>query len=320
MGCGALAGRDLVRAMTSPLFISVIIPTRNRGPLLTDTLTSLRAVDYPADQFEIIVVDDGSSDGTADRVRPFLDDQPPRVRYLRQEPLGLNAARNHGICEARGDIIVFTDDDVELPPGWLRAYAAAVAAHPAAGAYGGPVIPRLEGDGYPRTCGHCGTLEELEAYDRGPTDAEAPWVIGANMAMPRASFTQVGRFNENIPCWSGDETEWLIRLCRAGQKIQYVAAARLWHRRPTAVVRRMIVKRKYLKSKGGVWYMRETNRRLPRPGKALRELLRWGWHVVRCRCFIGSVRVAINCGLLVGWVQWILLQRPNPLADGHERS
>lgn len=295
---------------------SIIIPSRNHDSLLVDTLTSVRTQQISPDAFEIIVVDDGSTDETPERVAPFLDGKLPLVRYVRQKPLGLNAARNHGLREATGDFIVFTDDDVEVPPNWLATYEEAIAKFPDAGALGGPVIPRLEGDApRPRLCGGCGTLEEMEAYDRGDKDIEIPWVIGANFGFPRKTLETVGFFNENIPCWQGDETEWLIRLRRAGGTIIYIARAGLIHRRPTDVVQRMIVTRKYYKAKGGVWYARETGGKLPRPMKALLEMARWKFHHWRARCFLGAVRAAVHRGVFVGWLQWILLKRGNPCRD-----
>jgi len=290
--------------------ISVLIPSRNHASLLSETVSSVRAQQFPADAYEIVIVDDGSTDDTKERVAPFLDGKPPFVRYVRQEPLGLNAARNHGLREARADFIVLTDDDVEVPANWLATYEAAAQKFPDAGAFGGPVHPRLEGDTpLPKTCGGCGTLEEMETYDRGEADTEVPWVIGANFGFPRKTIETVGEFNESIPCWQGDETEWLIRLRRAGHHIIYVARAGLVHRRPAYVVRRMIVMRKYNKAKGGVWYARETGGKVPSPLKALREMLRWKLHQWRAHCFLGSVRAAVNRGAFVGWFQWIVLRR-----------
>jgi glycosyltransferase involved in cell wall biosynthesis len=293
--------------------ISVLIPSRNHAALLVQTVASIRAQQFPPDAFEIVIVDDGCTDETQERVAPFLDGKLPLVRYVRQQPRGLNAARNHGLREARADFFVLTDDDVEVPPHWLATYEKAARQFPEAGAFGGPVHPRLEGNSpLPKTCGRCGTLEQLETFDRGATDTEVPWVIGANFAFPRTTLQTIGTFNETIPCWQGDETEWLLRLRRAGLGIVYVAAAGLVHRRPADVVAPMILRRKYYKAKGGVWYARETGGKLPSPFKALRQMLRWKLHQWRAQCFLGSVRATVNRGLLVGWLQWIVLRRRAP--------
>lgn len=277
--------------------------------MLSETIASVRAQQFPPDAFEIIVVDDGSTDGTQERVAPFLDNKPPRVSYVRQNPLGLNAGRNHGLRVAKADFIVFTDDDVEVPPNWLATYEEAIGKFPTAGAFGGPVIPRLEGVApRPKICGGCGTLEDMEAFERGDKDIEIHRVIGANFGFPRRVLEKVGTFNEKIPCWQGDETEWFLRLRRCGFHIIYVARARLWHRRSTADVCRMLSQRKYNKSKSGVWYARETGGKIPNPVKALREMVRWQFHRVRAHCFLGSVHAAVHRGAFVGWVKWVLLR------------
>lgn len=89
---------------------SVVIPTYNRGAVIMDTLDSVFAQTRPVD--EVIVVDDGSTDDTADRLAPVMD----RITYLRQDNAGVSAARNTGIRAATGDWICFLDsDDVWLP-------------------------------------------------------------------------------------------------------------------------------------------------------------------------------------------------------------
>lgn len=101
-------------------FVSVIIPTYNRKDSLLRTLESLARQTYPADRFEVIVVDDGGSDGTeevAQRLFPFA------LRYIRQENQGDAIARNCGAQAARGDVLQFLDDDIVAEPEFLAAMA-----------------------------------------------------------------------------------------------------------------------------------------------------------------------------------------------------
>ncbi len=102
--------------MRAPMF-SVVIPTHNRKHLLRRCLRAVLAQDYP--HYEVIVVDDGSTDGTGEMVlREF-----PSVRYIRQEvSRGPAAARNRGIEAASGEIIAFTDDDCLVPESWLHSH------------------------------------------------------------------------------------------------------------------------------------------------------------------------------------------------------
>src|SRR5438034_6680027 len=125
--------------------LCVAVPTRNRAALLRDCLASLVNQNFPADRYEIIVVDDGSTDGTAAVVRQFQAvKQSPTVRYVLPEGRGLNAARNAGLQAARGDPIAFVDDDIEAPPSWLRAVVDGVDRHPEAHCLGGAIRLRLE--------------------------------------------------------------------------------------------------------------------------------------------------------------------------------
>lgn len=92
--------------------ISVVIPTHNRAPILAHTLSALLEQTYPASQVEIIVVDDGSTDDTADRVRTIQAQALGRLRYLQQPACGAAAARNYGLRAARAELILLLDDDI----------------------------------------------------------------------------------------------------------------------------------------------------------------------------------------------------------------
>lgn len=101
-------------------FVSVIIPTYNRKESLLRTLDSLARQTYPADRFEVIVVDDGGSDGTEEVAQQSF---PYDLRYIRQENQGDAAARNYGALAARGDVLQFLDDDIVMRPDFLTTVA-----------------------------------------------------------------------------------------------------------------------------------------------------------------------------------------------------
>ena len=97
--------------------VSVIIPTYNRKDSLLRTLESLARQTYPAERFEVIVVDDGGTDGTESITE---QDFPFTLRYLRQENQGATAARNCGALQSSGEFLVFVDDDIRLQPETLK--------------------------------------------------------------------------------------------------------------------------------------------------------------------------------------------------------
>jgi glycosyltransferase involved in cell wall biosynthesis len=100
-------------------FVSVIVPTYNRASLLKRLLESLREQTYPADKFEVLVVDDGSTDETPQVMEEFARSAPFAVRYFRQPRKGPAAARNLGIQQSRGEIVAFVDSDVTVAKDWL---------------------------------------------------------------------------------------------------------------------------------------------------------------------------------------------------------
>jgi len=105
----------------SQILVSVILPTCNRAGLLQRCLRSLTAQDFPQDHFEIIIVDDGSTDGTREDVKKIMQGiDRPVIRYIYQSRGGPGAARNAGIRDAHGDILAFTEDDVVVEKDWLR--------------------------------------------------------------------------------------------------------------------------------------------------------------------------------------------------------
>jgi glycosyltransferase involved in cell wall biosynthesis len=98
--------------------VSVVISTYNRWDSLKETIKSLSLQDYPEDRYEIIVVDDGSTDGTEKKIHSFSSGG---LRYLRHpERMGQSRARNLGIKEARGEIVIFVDSDIIAPPHFIQ--------------------------------------------------------------------------------------------------------------------------------------------------------------------------------------------------------
>src|SRR3989338_8732025 len=104
--------------------ITVIIPTYNRKDILRRCLNALARQSYPAKNYEIIIVDDGSTDGTEDLVKPFLNNYICPLRYFKQENRGPAAARNLGIKNATGNIVLFMGDDIIAQSNFLEEHMA----------------------------------------------------------------------------------------------------------------------------------------------------------------------------------------------------
>ena len=124
---------------------SVIVPTLNRASALRRSLASFVLQAFPADQYEIIVVDNGSTDKTEDTVRSCAEKYPfHRIRHIFEPEPGLLSGRHRGAFEANGELFVFVDDDIEATDHWLAAIVAAFDNDENAQFVCGPSLPKYE--------------------------------------------------------------------------------------------------------------------------------------------------------------------------------
>jgi Glycosyl transferase family 2 len=204
--------------------VCVAVPTRNRATYLDVALRSIvpQAAERGA---EVLVVDDASTDATAEVAR-----RHGVRRVAHDRPLGLNAARTTALEQTDADLVCFVDDDVEVRPGWLSALVDGAARHPDADCFTGPIRARFDGF-TPRFCGREGP--PVTSLDLGPRDTVAPHAWGANMTVRRRAIERAGPFDASLGLY-GDEQEWQDRLHAAGGHIVYLAAAALDHRRAGA--------------------------------------------------------------------------------------
>ncbi len=215
------------------LAASVAICTANRCARLAETLqTLLPLVDSRSG--EVVVVDNGSSDDTPRLLAEIAARHPATVRAVREERPGLSAARNRAVREARGDLLLFLDDDALPAPGWLEAYVAAFRGTRVAAA-GGPVEPIFDG-ALPDWL-DSRFLPYLSAWDRGSRVAPLSYnelPRGTNMGFRRSAFTVYGEFLEQLgrrgeSLRSCEEIEFCLRLQRGGEEILYLPEARVRH-------------------------------------------------------------------------------------------
>lgn len=205
--------------MSSTPLLSIIVPVRNGADSIGSCLTSLAAADYPADRREIVVVDNGSTDRTAEIVRGFP------VRYVTApERRGAPAARNVGIRAAQGEILAFTDADCVVTKGWLRAIARAFE-RPDVGAVAGEILPyppRTPAERYASRVRHLSPQRYLAR-------PRLPFAVFANLAFRREVFDRIGLLDEKL--FQGDSTDFCTRFLRGtGSKLEYVPQAVVFHR------------------------------------------------------------------------------------------
>jgi glycosyltransferase involved in cell wall biosynthesis len=202
---------------------SVIICSRNRIHSLLDTLDSLLAMDLPAGtDWELIVVDNASTDNTADMVRAWGSRTHAPVVVLEEPRPGKAYALNLGLSVAKGQLLLFTDDDAVIDRMWFRAIEAAFTAS-GADCVGGRVVPLWLG---PRPAWlNDSWLNVLAMLDLGPEprDLATELLYGVNYAFRREVFAQLGTFNTKL-CARGagtEDTELIDRLRDAGGRLHY---------------------------------------------------------------------------------------------------
>lgn len=231
--------------------VSVIVCTYNRCDSLKPTLRSLSKQSFPTEDYEIIVVDNNSTDNTKELVSSLMT-SVPNLRYASERKQGANHARNRGIKEAGGNILAFTDDDVSADKDWIKELCAAFNEYPDASAVAGRAIPIFEG-GRPswlsdRLLPYYGDTQfgSKMRYLKFP---EFPF--GLNMAFRRKCLQKVGFFNPKLGridtrLLSHDEKETFYLMDRLQLKTLYTPHAVIRHMIPRARTRkRWLISRSY---------------------------------------------------------------------------
>jgi glycosyltransferase involved in cell wall biosynthesis len=186
----------------APLF-PVVIPTLNEGSMLSMTVDNIVSVtDYP--NFEVIVIDDGSTDGSCDA----YGEATPQVRVVRSERIGIPRARNLGAEHARGAYVLFIDAHCTVSPNWLRRFADALA--PSDVALIGPTFTRLH-EPEPRGCGNVWINHRLESAWLEPLATDRPYEVpitpGGCQAFRAKTFAVLGGFETGFTRWGYQDEE-----------------------------------------------------------------------------------------------------------------
>jgi GT2 family glycosyltransferase len=198
-----------------------VVCTHNGERTIRDCLDGLCRLEYP--DYEVVVVDDGSSDATADIARGY------GYRVISTENRGLSSARNTGWKAATGEIVAYLDDDAYPDPHWLTYLASSFEQTSYVG-MGGPNLPPV-GDGLVAEC--------VANAPGGPvhvllTDTEAEHIPGCNTAFRRWALTAIGGFDPQFRA-AGDDVDVCWRLQERGWKIGFNPAAMVWHHRRNSV-------------------------------------------------------------------------------------
>jgi glycosyltransferase involved in cell wall biosynthesis len=204
----------------SQIEVSVIIPTFNRKESLKKTLESLFNQTYPKDNYEILVCDDKSTDGTENMVKELMKEAPCEFRYFKSKSMykGPGAARNVGVENARGEIIGFTDDDCVASPTWIE-----------------QAVPYFETGGIvaiqgcvPAQVYKANKLEKIFKIKTGLTHTmDTGRYITANMFYRRKAIIEAGCFDPEL--MRGQDTDLAYRVKRKGYEIPFCENVIVYH-------------------------------------------------------------------------------------------
>ncbi len=195
---------------------SVIIPTHNRKQILNKSLKSLNKQSYPVQKYEIIVIDDGSTDNTGNMVKNL--NLKPQIKYKYYRQKGPATARNRGIKMSNGEIIIFIDDDIIVNSDFIKNHIQIQKSNEKIIGHG-PVI-------------HTKNLKNPEQEEKKITDFSNAYFATGNASIKKKYLLKAGLFNENFDKYGWEDLEMGKRLKKLNLKKVDISEARGYHYKP----------------------------------------------------------------------------------------
>ena len=230
---------------------SIIVCTYNRDKYLYGALQCIAENGYPTDAYEIVLVNNMSTDNTESECLRFQNDYPTvDFRYFVETQQGLSFARNRGIKESRGEILLFLDDDSYIQPNYLINLQHQLETFPNADAFGGKIDPVFESGEPPKWLSKW-NYSWVSAIDMGdkvcPFEGKA-FPIGANMGISKAMLSKIGVFNTELGrskknLMGGEEKDLFERIRQQGGSIYYFPDVVVQHVIPPSRTTKDYVKR-----------------------------------------------------------------------------
>jgi GT2 family glycosyltransferase/glycosyltransferase involved in cell wall biosynthesis len=236
-GCPQILQKPSFTTASQELKASIIICTFNRSELLMQSILALKDQNFPADRYEIIVVDNNSSDDTRSITESLASLSNVPIRYLFEANQGLSYARNTGIINASHEIIIFTDDDIDADENWLLEIVNAFGESDVACAGGPirPVWPFEKPEWLPRSREGFLSVSEFETARINGEFSYPNYPWGANIAFRKIVFDKIGMFPTDLgrtgkSLLSNEEIMLCQRVESAGYRIKFAPNAVIHHK------------------------------------------------------------------------------------------
>ncbi|MDR2963330.1 MAG: glycosyltransferase [Bacteroidales bacterium] len=263
--------------------LSIIVCTYNREDCILEALLSLKDQTMPAEDYEIVLVDNNSTDSTPEICRQFIETNPElNIQFVRERRQGLSFARNTGIEKARSTIVAFLDDDAIASKRYCTSLIQFFTATPQAMVVGGRIVPKFETeqpDWMPRELTPLYSTLDLGSEIKEFKGRTYP--IGANMAFRKAVFQECGTFNTTLGrmgknLLGGEEKDMFFRIREKRMKVFYVPEAWIYHVIPTARTTKEFIRRQAIGS-GQSERLRCAHSWSKLAGAYALEIAKWGF-------------------------------------------
>lgn len=286
------------------MFLSVVIPTYNRKPILTKCLRAMEQQQFPEESpvegYEIVVIDDGSTDGTVEWLQNSPDEFP-RIRLFEQQHQGAAIARNRGVIESQGDIIVFVDSDVIVLPDFLQHHATAL-------------VEGYEAKGddrvftYGRIVNTCNFDDPTTEHFK-VTDYSQAFFATGNVAIARHWLEKAGLFDAEFRQYGWEDLELGVRLKNLGMSLVKVPEAVGYHWHPAFTLEQLpeLIDQEIQRGRMGVVFYRKH------PTWDVRMMIQMTW-IHRLLWGVLSLGGKLNEKTMAPLLQWLIDQGRPQLA------
>ena len=286
------------------VFFSVVIPTYNRLPILTKSLRALEkqelAPHSPVEGYEIVVVDDGSTDGTLDWLEAHRGELP-HVRVWEQNHQGAGIARNLGVEQAQGDTIIFIDSDLVVTENFLQSHADALL-------QGQKQLGNDRLFTYGRVVNTC-NFDEPTSEPYKITDFSAAYFATGNVAIARKWLIEAGLFDTQFQLYGWEDLELGVRLKKLGLKLIKCPQAVGYHWHPPFNLEQIpnLIDKEIQRGRMGVLFYQKH------PTWEVRMMIQMTWFH-RLLWGILSLGGSLNEKTMAPFLQWLINQGKPQLA------